>query len=151
MSALPIPNTSCFLAFAIGIGVIFLAYGPVGFFSRWVGAKSHIKERTAKEEGVPVWITGNFERLLAFFLVLFHVEGAYTLLALWLGAKLATSWHRLPTEPYGDTEDDYERREYRRQIRAGTLCALIAGIVSVLIGAFAGLVVRSVCQCCVLT
>ena len=103
------------------------------------------------EEGVPVWITGNFERLLAFFLVLFHVEGAYALLALWLCAKLAASWHRLPTEPYGETKNDDEKREYGRQIRAGTLCALIAGIVSVLIGTFAGLVVRSVCQCCVVS
>ena len=91
------------------------------------------------EEGVPVWITGNFERLLAFFLVLFHVEGAYALLALWLGAKLAASWHRLPTEPYGDTQGDDEQREHNRQIRAGTLCALIAGIVSILIGAVSGL------------
>jgi hypothetical protein len=151
MSALSSPNAHCVLVFAIGIGVIFLAYGPVGFFSRWLGAKSHINQRTAKEEGVPVLITGNFERLLAFFLVLFHVEGAYALVALWLGAKLAASWHRLPTEPYGNTKDDDEKREYGRQIRAGTLCALIAGIVSVLIGALAGLVVRSVCQCCVLT
>jgi len=151
MSAPLLPDTTCVLAFAIGIGVIFLAYGPVGFFSRWLAAKSQVKERTAKEEGVPVLITGNFERLLAFFLVIFHVEGAYALLALWLGAKLAASWHRLPTEPYGDTKDDDEKREYGRQIRAGTLCALIAGIVSVLIGALAGLVVRSVCQCCVLT
>jgi hypothetical protein len=79
-----------------------------------------------------------------------HVEGAYALIALWLGAKLAASWHRLPTEPYGDTQGDDEQREHNRQIRAGTLCALIAGIVSILIGALAGLVVRNVCQCCVL-
>jgi hypothetical protein len=150
MSARLLLDTTCILVFVIGIGVIFLAYGPVGFFSRWLGAKSRIEERTTHEEGVPVWITGNFERLLAFFLVLFHVEGAYTLLALWLGAKLAASWHRLAAEPYGNTEDD-RRREYNRQVRAGTLCALLAGIVSVLIGAFAGLVVRSVCQCCLLT
>jgi hypothetical protein len=75
MSVRPLPDTTGILAFAIGIGVIFLAYAPIGFFSRWLGAKSRIKERTTKEEGVPVWITGNFERLLAFFLVLFHVEG----------------------------------------------------------------------------
>ena len=83
--------------------------------------------------------------------VLLHIEGAYALIALWLGAKLAASWHRLPTEPYGDTQGDDEKREYNRQIRAGTLCALIAGIVSVLIGALTGLVVRNVCQCCVLS
>jgi hypothetical protein len=65
--------------------------------------------------------------------------------SLCLGAKLAASWHRLPTEPYGDDE----RREYNRQIRAGTLCALIAGIVSVLVGVLAALVV-SICQCCAL-
>ena len=151
LSAPPLLDARCLLAFAIGAVVIFLSYGPVGSLSRWLGAKSRIKERTAKEEGVPVWITGNFERLLAFFLVLFHVEGAYALLALWLGAKLAASWHRLPTEPYGNTKNDDEKREYGRQIRAGTLCALIAGIVSVLIGAFAGLVVRSVCQCCMVS
>jgi hypothetical protein len=143
-------DATCLLAFAIGIGVIFVAYGPMGFFSRWLGTRSHIDARTAKEEGVPVWITGTFERLLAFFLVVLHVEGAYALIALWLGAKLAASWHRLPTEPYGDTQGDDEQREHNRQIRAGTLCALIAGIVSVLIGALAGLVVRNVCQCCVL-
>jgi hypothetical protein len=147
MSTWPSLDATCVLALAIGIGVIFLSYGPVGLFSRWLGAKSRIKARTAKEEGVPVWITGNFERLLAFFLVFLHVEGAYALIALWLGAKLAASWHRLPTEPYGDDE----KREYNRQIRAGTLCALIAGIVSVLVGVLAALVVRSICQCCVLS
>ena len=141
-------DATCLLAFAIGIGVIFVAYGPMGYLSRWLGAKSRIDARNTLEEGVPVWITGTFERLLAFFLVLLHVEGAYTLIALWLGAKLAASWHRLPTEP--DTQGDDEKREYNRQIRAGTLCALIAGISSVSIGALAGLVVRTVCQCCVL-
>ena len=85
---------------------------------RWLGNKSRIDARTAKEEGVPVWITGNFERLLAFLLVLFHVEGAFTLLALWLGAKLAASWHRLPTETEGDDE---KGREHNRQVRSGTL------------------------------
>jgi hypothetical protein len=145
----------CILAFAIGIMIIGLAYGPVGFFSRWLGKKSRVKEREAKEEGVPVWITGTFERLLAFLLVVFHVEGAYALLALWLGAKLAASWHRLSTDQIsaktaGRAKNDEEKREYGRQIRAGTLCALIAGVVSVLIGAAAGLVVRSVCQCCMI-
>jgi hypothetical protein len=33
MSARPLLDTTCLLVFAIGIGVIFLAYGPVGFFS----------------------------------------------------------------------------------------------------------------------
>ena len=54
-------DATCLLAFAIGIGVIFVAYGPMGFFSRWLGTRSHIDARTAKEEGVPVWITGTFE------------------------------------------------------------------------------------------
>ena len=147
MSLPPSLDATCLLAFAIGISVIFLSYAPMAAFSRWLGNKSRIDARTAKEEGVPVWITGNFERLLAFLLVLFHVEGAFTLLALWLGAKLAASWHRLPTETEGDDE---KGREHNRQVRSGTLCALIAGIVSVLIGASAGLVVRSVCQCCLL-
>ena len=68
-------DATCFLAFAIGIVLIVLAYGPMEAFSRWLSAKSRIDERTAKEEGVPVLITGIFERLLAFFLVVLHVEG----------------------------------------------------------------------------
>ena len=151
MSAPPLFDARCFIVFAIGVAVIFLSYAPVRSLSSWLGANSRINKRTAQEEGVPVWITGNFERLLAFFLILFHVEGAYALLALWLGAKLAASWHRLPTESYANSKNDDEKREYGRQVRAGTLCALIAGVVSVLIGAFAGLVVRSVCQCCVVS
>ena len=106
MVAWPSLNPICVLALAIGLGVIFLSYGPVGSLSRWLGTKSHLDERNAKEEGVPVWITGNFERLLAFFLVFLHVEGAFTLIALWLGAKLAASWHRLATEPYGTPRNE---------------------------------------------
>jgi hypothetical protein len=67
----------CLLAFAIGVAVIFLSYGPVGLLSRWLGAKSRFEERTAKEEGAPVWITGNFERLLRGLLILHLGSGTY--------------------------------------------------------------------------
>jgi hypothetical protein len=115
-----VPHGLCILVLAIGLAVIFLAYPFVGWFSRWLGEKSRIKTRTVAEEGVPVWITGNFERLLAFLVVVFHVEGAYTLIALWLGAKLAASWQRIPTEIHKG--DEWKRREHARQVRAGTLC-----------------------------
>ena len=60
---------------------------------------------------------------------------AYTLLAIWTGAKLAASWHRFPV-----TSD-----EAGRQVRAGTMVALIAGIVSVGIGVLVGLIARWAC------
>jgi hypothetical protein len=143
-----VPHGLCILVLAIGLAVIFFANPIVGEFSRWLRKNSRLEPREVYEEGVPVWITGYFERLLAFLLVVLHVEGAYTLIALWLGAKLAASWQRIPTDIHKG--DDWKRREHSRQVRAGTLCALIAGIVSILIGVGAGLVVRVVCQCCTL-
>jgi len=143
-----VPHGLCILVLAIGLAVILLANPFVGRLSRWLREKSRIEPRKVSEEGVPVWITGHFERLLAFLLVVLHVEGAYTLIALWLGAKLAASWQRIPTEI--QKGDEWKSREHSRQVRAGTLCALIAGIVSILIGVAAGLVVRVVCQCCTL-
>jgi hypothetical protein len=44
--------------------------------------------------GVPPEITGTFERLLAFGLFFFDAPDAYTILALWIGAKLASNWPR---------------------------------------------------------
>jgi hypothetical protein len=69
---------------------------------------------------------------MAYGLVLFCVPDAYTILAAWIGAKLAASWQRLPVETYEDG----------RRVRAGTLVALMAGIVSVALGALAALAVR---------
>jgi hypothetical protein len=139
MSISPSLNEKCVLVFALGIALILLAYWPVGWFLCWLRSQSRILgTRSVQETGVPPGIVGNFERLLAFFLVLFQVDGTYAILAAWLGAKLAASWQRVPIE----TED----AEAGRQVRAGTLSALIAGIVSVLVGVLVGLSVHCACK-----
>ena len=92
------------------------------------------ENRLTEDEAVPVWFVGNFERAMAVVLVLANVRGAYALLAAWLGAKLATSWQRLPI--------DNTDLETSRQVRAGTLVALMAGIISVTFEIVAGLLFR---------
>jgi hypothetical protein len=95
------------------------------------------ESRSANEVGVPVWITGSFERLSAFALGFFHVAGATTMLGAWLVAKLAASWQRFPVR-----EETAADRKLSREIRAGTLIAVIAGIVSVAVAYLIGLAVR---------
>ena len=119
-----------------GLLILFTAHAPMDRLVRWLRGQSRFAEiRPDKDIGVPPWIVGSFERLLAFVLVMFDVQGAYTLLAIWTGAKLAASWHRFPV-----TSD-----EAGRQVRAGTMVALIAGIVSVGIGVLVGLIARWAC------
>ncbi len=128
------------LVSAFAWGLLQFAYDIMDCVWRWLRRESDVEEyRPAAEVGVPVWIVGNFERLMAFALVLFlKPKDAFTLLGIWLGAKLAASWHRMPVSNSNKKEN--------RNIRAGTLAALIAGIVSVLLGALIGLAVRWVLQ-----
>jgi hypothetical protein len=121
------------LGFALGVGIVLANY-PINRLVRWLRRISGVATtRSAKERGVPVFIVGSFERLLAFVLVLFDILGAGTLLAAWIAAKLAASWQRYPVN---------EANEYGREYRAGTLIALMAGIVSVGLGCLVGLVIH---------
>jgi hypothetical protein len=101
----------------------------------WLRRMSRLPEKRQEDEiGVPVWIVGSFERVMAFAFVLFLApKDAFTLLGFWIGAKLAASWHRVPQEV-----DNKKNRD----IRAGTLAALIAGIISVSFGVLIGLGIR---------
>src|SRR5262245_56194234 len=58
---------------------------------RWLRINSGLPaDREADDKGGPVWIVGNFERILAFGLVLLlDLSLAITILGFWLGAKLA--------------------------------------------------------------
>ena len=96
----------------------------MGEFLRWLRRISNVPQRRPHDMGVPQLFVGSFERLMAFSLVALGVQEAYTILGLWLGGKLAASWQRLPVEG----------NEAGRQARAGTLIALIVGIVSVTLG-----------------
>ena len=127
----------CLLLLIVGVLILLTAYGPMDQLVRWLRGQSRIaEERPAKDVGIPPWIVGSFERLLAFALIVFNVEGAYTILAAWLAAKLAASWHRFPVAS----------DEAGRQVRAGTMVALITGVVSVGIGVVVGLLVRWACR-----
>ena len=62
----------------------------VWLFIRIVRKASDVEcEREKKDVGVPPWITGTFERLLAFGLLYVGVEEAGAILAGWIAAKLS--------------------------------------------------------------
>lgn len=124
-----------FFLIVLAVVVLLLANWLVPAFRDWLMKESDVSDpELVKHDRVPIWFVGNFERILAVILVAAHVSEAYTVLAAWLAAKLATSWQRLPI----DTGDE----ERNRQIRAGTLVALIAGVISVSFGIVAGLLFR---------
>ena len=75
---------------------------------------------------IPPAFMGLFERSLAFSLFFLGVENAGALLAAWIGAKLATNWSRA-TKPDDANMD--------RFVRTRSQIALLAGVVSVTIGA----------------
>lgn len=140
MCVLAVQKEACFVWFLIGIAAILIACWPMAWIIQWLRIQSRIAgTRAATEKGVPAWIGGGFERLLAYGFVLFQADTTLTatVLIAWLGAKLAASWQRVPI---GAND------EAGRQIRAGTLSALIAGIISVLIGVLVGLAVRHACE-----
>ena len=123
------------ILFLFAVGVLLLAHWAMPRIVGGLRRMSRLPEnRLTEDEAVPVWFVGNFERAMAVVLVLANVRGAYALLAAWLGAKLATSWQRLPI--------DNTDLETSRQVRAGTLVALMAGINSVTFGIVAGLLFR---------
>jgi len=121
-----------FFLIVLAVLLLLLANWVVPAFRNWLWNESDISDRELVEhDGVPVWFVGNFERILAAILVWAHIPDAFTVLAAWLGAKLATSWQRIPVDS-GDAK-------LNRQVRAGTLVALIAGVISVSFGVVAGL------------
>jgi hypothetical protein len=121
------------LYIAIGLLILPLAHLPLRTMLWWLRYASDVPpEREDKDVGVPPFIVGTFERVLAFGLALYGVHEALTLLAAWLGAKLAASWQRF----------EVKTDEAGRRVRVGTLLALIAGVISVAIGYLAGALVR---------
>jgi hypothetical protein len=87
------------ILFLFAVGVLLLAHWAMPRIVGGLRRMSRLPEnRLTEDEAVPVWFVGNFERAMAVVLVLANVRGAYALLAAWLGAKLATSWQRLPID-----------------------------------------------------
>jgi hypothetical protein len=130
--------TVCVLLIVLLVPLLWLAYIPMGWLLRFLRIQSNIPgERSQREVGPPAEIVGTFERIIAFFAVLFFLNHAFVIIAFWLGAKIAASWQRYPIDP--------KSADAGRSVRSGQLCALIVGIVSVSIGAALGLVVRWAC------
>ena len=83
---------------------------------------------------MPPFFTGMFERVLAYAVFFLGVPEAYTILGAWIVVKLASNWQRL----------SMENDEVRNQtIITQSLIALMAGTLSVAIGAIAGALARS--------
>ena len=85
--------------FVVGLLVALIGNIPVYLFWVFARVSSHLPwRRDRKEVGVPAWLTGTFERALAFALFYRGVSEAYTILGLWIGAKLAANWQRRSIE-----------------------------------------------------
>jgi hypothetical protein len=119
------------LLFTLGLAVALFAHFPVKWFLDWVRRKSEVDPPTGKR--VPNWITGTFERLLAFVLVIAvsQIEQVTLILLAWLGAKLAANWQRAP---------------YDELARVYTISALMAGTLSVGLGVLGGVIARCAFQ-----
>jgi hypothetical protein len=124
----------CFLSVILGLIVVFGAQYPVQRFVDWVQHESNIEPR---EKGVPSWIVGLFERLLAFLLFALLVKHAETLLIAWMAAKLAANWQRRPWP---------KNTEVAREIRAHTFTALMAGTLSLGFGVLGGVIAHCGCR-----
>ena len=121
------------LLLIVGLAVALASQPIVKSFVHWVREMSGVPvEREG--EGIPPWIVGTFERLLAFALILFNVEQAMTVLIAWMAAKLAANWQRQTL--VGDNS------EVDRKIRIYTLTALMAGTLSLGFGALGGAIAR---------
>jgi hypothetical protein len=119
-----------------GLFIALIANFPVQWFIWFARVWSRLpRKRDPKDVGVPPWLTGTFERLLAYTVFFLAVSEAYTILMAWIVAKLASNWQRRSIA--GLTA----KRE--REIRVQSLIALLAGTFSVAIGAAAGAIARS--------
>ena len=93
------------------------------------------RNRPPKRFQVPPLFTGMFERVLAYTVFFLGVSEAYTILGAWIVVKLASNWQRLSMENVSE--------ECGQTIITHSLIALMAGTLSVAIGATAGAVARS--------
>jgi hypothetical protein len=84
--------------------------------------------------GVPNWIVGLFERTFAFGVVFTNVEGVYAVLGAWMAAKLALNWQR-PSYNKDDPNAEW-------QVRVYGISALMAGTLSLSLGAIGGAIAR---------
>jgi len=119
-----------------GVAVALIANVPVlGFIwiVRWLSGLP--RKRNPKDVGVPPLIVGTFERILAYALFFLGLDEAYTILLAWIVAKLASNWQRRSLDKIGP--------KLEREIRVQSLIALMAGTLSVAIGAVAGVFARS--------
>jgi hypothetical protein len=105
---------------------------PMQEFVDWLRNKSGVTKPGCPR--VPPWVTGIFERYLAFIVVAFNVENAGTILLAWMAAKLAANWQRQVMIEGSEL--------YNRTMVTYTMIALIAGTLSLLLGALGGLIAR---------
>jgi hypothetical protein len=118
------------LAVALGLGHVVVKYFLK--FVRWMSGVP--AEPPGKR--VPNWITGLFERTLAFVLVVStgDMKEVGVVLLAWMTAKLAANWQRQPFKGDGGVKD--------QKLRVYTISALMAGTLSLGFGILGGLIAR---------
>jgi hypothetical protein len=131
-------NAKCLYMAAVGLVLVYpLGHIIVDEFLTRLRRASEFKD-PRKQPGVPLEITGCFERLLAviLFAICVPVGDAVTALGIWLGLKLAVNWQILGTHSAS------------RNVRVGAFTALMAGVLSVALGGFGGWLFRFGCDLC---
>jgi hypothetical protein len=127
-----------------GAALALLAHWPVMLFVDGIRSASDVPTDRrgptppgVPREGVPPEITGTFERVLAFTLALYadKAEVVGTVLAAWLGAKLAANWQRQSLSVKINSVEN-------KRVRVYTLTALMGGVLSLAFGVAGGLVAR---------
>jgi hypothetical protein len=118
------------LAVALGLGHVVVRYFLK--FVRWMSGVP----AEPRGKRVPNWITGLFERSLAFVLVvtITDMKEVGVVLLAWMTAKLAANWQRQPFKGDGGVKD--------QKLRVYTISALMAGTLSLGFGILGGLIAR---------
>ena len=115
-------------------GALVAGHFGTGWFHEFLERSADLGRRS-DEKRVPAWITGGFERLLTFGLVVSDFPGFQNVILAWLAAKLAANWQR--AEPVNSS--DSERQEYRTRAQI----ALMAGVVSIAFAYFGGMIAKA--------
>ena len=118
------------LVIALGLGHVVVKY-----FVEFVRRMSDVPAEPSGKR-VPNWITGVFERMLAFLLLVFltDMKEVGVVLLAWMTAKLASNWQRQPFKG-----DDGEADQL---VRVYSISALMGGTLSLGFGILGGLIAR---------
>lgn len=114
------------IGFAVALGAGYIVTEALYRFLHWVSEIEVIDRRGR----LPPYVTGLFERTLAFVVVATSFPDFQNILLAWLAAKAAANWNR--------EEPPESKLQERYVYRSRSIMALMLGIVSVAMGIVGG-------------